>query len=244
MVFWLGPATDGDLGLTNLAQWICREWVQKLGSDGATICVEIGDDQAGAKNRTRRPNALGGKDSSSENMNSRLVSLPRPLPFVGDLSYYISFPFVHHLPTLVSHPYPFLSARPIGHSFWRSVSCYGPNSTVQRSRSHKWGQGVSYGYLIRRWQLLPELFFYHTLMAGPLGSKLPLGCSNGLPLAAWRFPLPWFWFVQDRVIIGSIFWQSGFPSFVLGHFFLLGVSPELDMRWVEVPRSFGPTIVP
>ena len=25
-------------------------------------------------------------------------------------------------------------------------------------------------------------------MAGPLGSKLPLECSRGLPLAAWRFP--------------------------------------------------------
>ena len=58
-VFWLGPATDRDPGPADPVQWIYREWVQKLGSDGATACVKIGDDQAGAKNRTRRPNASG-----------------------------------------------------------------------------------------------------------------------------------------------------------------------------------------
>ena len=87
---------------------------------------------------------------------------------------YISFPLIHPPPTLVSHPCPYLSARPIGHSFWRSVSCCGPQHTVQGSRPHKWGQGVSCGYLIRRWQLLLGLFFYHAPMAGPLGSKSPL----------------------------------------------------------------------
>ena len=30
-VFWLGPATDGDLGPADSVQWICKEWVQKLG---------------------------------------------------------------------------------------------------------------------------------------------------------------------------------------------------------------------
>ena len=59
MVFWLGPATDGDLGPANPLQRICKEWVQKLGSDGATACVEIGDDQAGAKNRTDGPTPQG-----------------------------------------------------------------------------------------------------------------------------------------------------------------------------------------
>ena len=42
---------------------------------------------------------------------------PRPAPLVGDLSYYISLPLVHPLPTLVSHLYPYVSARPISHSF-------------------------------------------------------------------------------------------------------------------------------
>ena len=145
----------------------------------------------------------GEKDSSSKNMNSHLVSLPQP-PLVGDFSYYISLPLVHPLSTLISHSCPYLSARPIGHSFWRFVSCCGPNSTVQGSHPYKWGQGVNCGYLIRRWQLLPELLFDHAPMAGPLGSELPLGCLRGLLLAAWRFPLPWFWSVEDRVVLGSI----------------------------------------
>ena len=81
-------------------------------------------------------------------------------------------------------------------------------------------------------------------MAGPLGSELPLGCSRGLPLAAWRFPLTWFWSAEDRVVFSSISWQSEFPLFVLGHFFLLGVGLGLNMRWAGVPRSFGPTIAP
>ena len=174
-------------------------------------------------------------------MNFHLVSLPRHPLFVGDIWYYISLPLVHPLPTLVSHPCPYLSAYPIGHSFWRSMRCCGPNSIVQRSHPHKWGQGVSCGYLIRRWQFLPELLFYHAPMAGPLGSELPLRCSRGLPLAAWHFPLSWFWSAEDRVVLSNISWQSGFPLFVLGHFFLLGVGLGLDMKWAEVPRSFGPT---
>ena len=33
-------------------------------------------------------------------------------------------------------------------------------------------------------------------------------------------------------------------SFVIGHFFLLGVGLELDMRWAGVTRFFGPIIAP
>ena len=54
----------------------------------------------------------------------------RLTPLVGDLSYYISLPLVHPFPTLVSHTCPYLCARPIGHSFQRSVSCCGSDSTV------------------------------------------------------------------------------------------------------------------
>ena len=154
---------------------------------------------------------------------------------------YIFF-LIHPPPTLVSYPCPYLSARPIDHSFWRFVSCCGPYHTVQGSRSHKWGQGVSCGYLIQRWQLLLELLFYHAPMADTLGSELPLGCSRGLLLATWRFPLPWFWSTEDRVVLGSISWQSGFPLFVLGHFFFYGIGLGLDMKWAEVPRPFGSTI--
>ena len=160
---------------------------------------------------------------------------------MGELWCYISLLLVHPLPTLVSYPWPYLSAYLIGHSFWHSVSCCGPDNTVQESRPHKWGQGVSCGYLIRRWQLLRELLFYHTPMAGPLGSELPLRCSRGLPLVVWRFPLLWFWSVEDRVVPDSISWQSGFLLFVLRHFFLLGMGHGPNMKWVGVPRSFGPT---
>ena len=123
------------------------------------------------------------------------------------------------------------------------MSCCDSDSAVQGPRPHKWGQGVSCGYLIWRWQLLLELLFYHAPMAGPQGSKLPLECSRGLPLVAWRFPLPWFWSVEDGVILGSISWQSRFPLFVLKHFFLLGMGLGLDMKWAGVPRSFGPTLI-
>ena len=150
---------------------------------------------------------------------------------------------VHSPPTLVSHPGPYLSARPIGHSFWHYVSCCGPRLTIQGSRPHKWGQGVSCGYLIQRWQLLLGLLFYHAPMASPLGSELPLGCSKGLLLATWCFPLPWFWSTEDRVVLGSISWQSRFHLFVLEHFFLLGIGLGLDMKWTGVLRSFGPTII-
>ena len=184
-------------------------------------------------------------------MNSQLLSSPRSLSpssfsllllfyFLGDLYCYISFSFVHPPPTLVSHPCPYLSARPIGHSFWCSVSCCGPHHTVQGSRPHKWSQGVSCGYSIRRWQLLLGLLFYHAPMADPLGLESPLGSLRGLPLAMWCLPFLWFWSTEDRVILGSIFWQSGFPSFVLWHFFLLGVGLGLDMEWAEISKSFWP----
>ena len=58
------------------------------------------------------------------------------------------------------------------------------------------------------------------------------------------FPLPRFWFAKDKVVLSSISWQSGFPLFVLGYFFLLGMGLGLDMKWARVPRSFGPTIAP
>ena len=181
-------------------------------------------------------------------MNSQLLSLPigaffHPPPFGRSLMLYIFFSLVHPPPPLISHPCPYLSTRPIGYYFWRSVSCCGPHHTVQGSRPHKWGQGVSCGYLIQRWQLLLGLLFYYASMAGPLGSESPLGSSRGMPLATWRLPLLWFWSTEDRVVLGSISWQSRFPLFVLGHLFLLDMGPRLDMKWAGVPRSFGPTII-
>ena len=47
---------------------------------------------------------------------------------------------------------------------------------------------------------------------------------------------------EDRIILGDVSWQFGHFSFVLRHFFLLGVGLELDMKWVGVAKFFGPTI--
>ena len=42
---------DGwDLGLADPLQQICREWVQELGFDKATVNAEVRDDRVGAKN--------------------------------------------------------------------------------------------------------------------------------------------------------------------------------------------------
>ena len=157
------------------------------------------------------------------------------------LSLYISF-LVHPRLTLVSHPCLYLSARPISHSFWRSVSCCDPDRTIQGSCPHKWGQDVSCGYLMRRWLPLLELLLYHASMAGLLRSGFPLGCSRRLPLVAWLFLLTWFFSAEDRVVLGNISWQSGFSLFVLGHFFLFGMGHGFDMKWAGLAKSFGPTI--
>ena len=155
----------------------------------------MGDDQIGAKNTESDGPTPQGERTPRPRMwilNSfRFPGAFPPPPILGDLWCYIFFLLVHPPPTLVGHPCPYLSARPINHSFWCSVSCCGPKRIVYGSRPHKWGQGVSCGYLILRWQLLLGLLFYHAPMVGPLGSELPLGCSRGLPLATWRFPLPY-----------------------------------------------------
>ena len=44
--------------------------------------------------------------------------------------------------------------------------------------------------------------------------------------------------------LSNISWQFGPSSFVLGHFFLLGVSLGLDMKWAKIAKFFGPTIAP
>ena len=206
------------------------------------------DDQIGAKNmESVSPMSQGERTPRSRMWILNSSCLPRafflllssPLS-LGDLCYYISFFSVHPPPTLVSHPYPYLSARFIGYSFWRSVSYCGPHRIVQGSHPHQWGQGVSCGYLIQRWQLLMGLLFYHAPTADPLGLESHLRSSRGLPWETWHLPLLWFWSTEDRVVLSSIFWQSGYPSFVLRHFFLLSVGLGLDMGWAEVSRSLWP----
>ena len=145
-------------------------------------------------------------------------------------------------PTLVSHPCLYLSARLINHSFWRFASCGDSDSTVYGSCPHKWGQDVSCGYLIRRWQLILELLFHYSPIAVLLHLCFPLGCSGKLPLVACRFLLSWFRFAENKIVLGNVSWQFGLFSFVLRHLFLLGMGLGFDMKWVGVSRFFGPII--
>ena len=153
------------------------------------------------------------------------------------------FSLDHPSPTLVSHPCLYLSARPISHSFWRSVSCGDPDSTIRGLCPHKWGQDVSCGYLIRRWQLILELLLHYTPMADSLHLCFPLGHSVRLPLVVCHFLFSWSRFVENWIVLGNVSYQFGPSSFVLGHFSLLGVGLGLDMKWVEVAKFFDPTNV-
>ena len=132
--------------------------------------------------RIERPNIPRRRDPSLEDGNLQLLSHPRSLfsfsgppssswpfpPFaLGDLCCYIFLSSVHSPPTLVSYPCLSSSVRPIGHFFWRSVGCCGPHRPVQGLHPHQWGQGVSCGYLIRKWRLLLGLLLHHAPMASP-----------------------------------------------------------------------------
>ena len=56
----------------------------------------------------------------------------------------------------------------------------------------------------------------------------------------WHLPILWFCLAEDKVVLGSTFWQYGFPSFVLGHFFLLGANLGLGIEWAEACTTFWP----
>ena len=115
----------------------------------------------------------------------------------------------HPGPTLVSHPRLYLSARPISHSFWCSTSCDDPDSTVQESYPHKWGQDVNCGHLMQRWQLILELFFHYSFMAVSLHLCFPLGRSRRLPSVACHPLLTWSRVAENRIVLGNVSWQFG-----------------------------------
>ena len=46
---------------------------------------------------------------------------------------------------------------------------------------------------------------------------------------------------EDRIVLGDAAWQFGFSSFILGHFFFLGVGLGLSIEWAEVVEFFDPT---
>ena len=58
---------------------------------------------------------------------------------------------------------------------------------------------------------------------------------------AGRSSLLGYGLAEDRIVLGYIFGPLGLSLFVLGHFFLLGVSLGLSMRWAGVVKFFDPT---
>ena len=76
----------------------------------------------------------------------------------------------------------------------------------------------------------------------PIGLEISFGILEGTASSDVAPSPSVFWSTANKVVLGSISWQSGFPLFVLGHFFLLGMGLGFDMKWAGVPRSFGPTI--
>ena len=110
-------------------QWICRKWVQKLGSDEATAC--FGDEkhtesdgptsqgEGFPRPRTGIPNFS--RILRASFLSLGLLLLGRP-PVLGDPCCYIFLSSVHPPPTLVSHPCLFSSARPISGTLWAAAA--------------------------------------------------------------------------------------------------------------------------
>ena len=46
------------------------------------------------------------------------------------------------------------------------------------------------------------------------------------------------------MVLDDVSQQLGPSLFILGRFFFLGVGLRLDMKWVGLAKSFGPTIAP
>ena len=122
------------------------------------------------------------------------------------------------------------------------MSCGDLDNTIHESCPHKWGQDVSCGYLMQKWQLILELLFHYSRMTVSLHLCFPLGRSRRLPLVACHFLLPWSRFTENRIVLSNVSWQFGPSLFILEHFFLLGVDLELDIKWAGVTKFFGPTI--
>ena len=181
-----------------------------------------------------------------ERENSHLVWLTRsalpPCPSWGiSCVLYISL-LGHPPPTLISYPCLYLSVRPINHSFWCPVSCCDPDSTVQGSRPHQWGQDVSCGYLIRRWQFLLELLFYHAPIAWPIALETSFGMLEETAFGGMA--------LSPSVI--SVCRGQGCPQQYILAVWILFVRPWTFLPprhgpWAQYemgrgPRSFGPTI--
>ena len=101
------------------------------------LVLEVKNTQNQMAQRPRKKGPLArGQESQLLSHPKSLFPFSRPLsswpsPALGDLCCYIFLSSAYPPPTFFSHPCLSLSARPIGHSFWHSVSCCGPHRPVQ-----------------------------------------------------------------------------------------------------------------
>ena len=184
---------------------------------------------------------LGNKGFEDDTNCYHILSFQIFVPFFWWISHII-YPLPVDLgPPFVDHADYFSSACPISRIPKPSISCSNQSSTVQRSFPHLCDQNVICGHLMRRWQFLLELLLHQAPMANLLCLSFFLGCSARLPLMVCRFSLLWSWFVEDRIVLDDASQQFGLSSFVIGHFFFLGVGLRLSIKWVGVAKFFDPT---
>ena len=190
------------------------------------------DDQIGAKNTESDGLTSQGERTAYPRMWIPSSSCfpgafaPSPPFLLGDLWCYI-YPspwFILLLHLLVIHAHTWVHV-----PFWRFVSYYDSHRTVQRSRSHKWGQGVSCEYLIWKWQLLLDCFsnmflwlahWARNLLWDPQGDCLwrrgafPF-CDFGLPRTTRQYILiVWIPFIWPRALLAP--WHGPWAWYEMG----------------------------
>ena len=77
-----------------------------------------------------------------------------------------------------------------------------------------------------------------------IGLGTSLGMLEGTTSGNMALLLLLFWSAEDRVVLSSISWQSRFPLFILGHFFLLGIGLKPNMKWArlcQIPQPHNNT---
>ena len=194
--------------------------------------------RAAQRPKEKGPLARGWEYANPSRSRRSLPPISGPPPFGWSLLLFIplfrssfSYTCQSSMPILkCTSPQPFFLA--FCELLWPPSPCPGVTSTSK-------GVRVLVVCILYRgdsfsWGCLPT----YSPMASPYGLESLLWSSNGCPRATCCFFLPWFWPTEDRVVLGSTLWQFGFPSFVPGHFLLLGTGLGLEMEWAEVSRTF------
>ena len=185
---------------------------------------------------------LGNKGFEDDTNCYRLPSFQFSAPFSsGSLTLYIPFQLILALHLLImqvtSRVFVLLATFP--NLLWvvaTKAALFRDHFLINAART------FSYGHLMRRWQFLLELLLHQAPMADPLCLSFFLGCSVRLPLMACRFSLLWSRFAENRIVHDDTSRQFGLFSFILGHFFFLGVGLGFSIKWVGVAKFFNLTL--